>query len=142
MTKPALCLCVSVVALTLAHASQQQDPQKPTFRTGVNLVRVDAYPTRDGKIIEGLTADDFEVLEDGVPQKIESFQFVQFQQSNPAEERRDPNSQREGFSLWPSSFGFCRLSRQPAFDFGGSHQSRLPLITFLNRVLGPKDLFG
>ena len=144
MTRPALCLCVSVVALTLAHASQQQDPQKPTFRTGVNLVRVDAYPTRDGKIIEGLTADDFEVLEDGVPQKIESFQFVQFQQSNPAEERRDPNSQREGFQLAadPSYRVFVVYLDNLHVDFGGSHQSRLPLITFLNRVLGPKDLFG
>ena len=144
MPRTALCLCVSVVALTLTHASQQQDPQKPTFRTGVNLVRVDAYPTRDGKIIEGLTAADFEVLEDGVPQKIESFQFVQFPQSNPAEERRDPNSQREGFQLAadPSYRVFVVYLDNLHVDFGGSHQSRLPLITFLNQVLGPKDLFG
>jgi VWFA-related protein len=131
-----------LAALTLAQTSQ--DPQKPTFRTGINLVRVDAYPTRDGKIIEGLTAADFEVLEDGVPQKIESFQFVQFPQSNPAEERRDPNSQREGFQLAadPSYRVFVIYLDNLHVDFTGSWQARVPLITFLNRVLGPKDLFG
>ena len=79
-----------------------------------------------------------------MPQKIESFQFVQFQQSNPAEERRDPNSQREGFQLAadPSYRVFVVYLDNLHVDFGGSHQSRLPLITFLNRVLGPKDLFG
>ena len=140
-----LCLWACVLAaLTLTHASQQQDPQKPTFRTGVNLVRVDAYPSRDGKIIEGLTAADFEVLEDGVPQKIESFQFVSFPQSNPAEERRDPNSQREGFQLAadPSYRVFVIYLDNLHVDFTGSWNARQPLITFLNRVLGPKDLFG
>ncbi|MBA2258201.1 MAG: VWA domain-containing protein [Acidobacteria bacterium] len=145
MRRLALCLCVSVVAaLALAHASQQQDPQKPTFRSGVSLVRVDAYPMRDGKIIEGLRAADFEVLEDGVPQKIESFQFVQFPQSNPAEERRDPNSQREGFQLAadPTYRVFVIYLDNLHVDFTGSWHARVPLITFLNRVLGPKDLFG
>jgi hypothetical protein len=35
-------------------------------------VRVDAYSTRDGRIIEGLTKDDFEIFEDGAPQAIEN----------------------------------------------------------------------
>ncbi len=145
MRRLALCLCVSVVAaLALAHASQQQDPQKPTFRSGVSLVRVDAYPMRDGKIIEGLRAADFEVLEDGAPQKIESFQFVQFPQSNPAEERRDPNSQRADFQLAadPTYRVFVIYLDNLHVDFTGSWHARVPLITFLNRVLGPKDLFG
>ena len=34
------------------------------------------YPTRNGRIVEGLQAADFEVLEDGVAQKIESFEHI------------------------------------------------------------------
>ena len=106
--------------------------------------RVDAYPSRDGKIIEGLTADDFEVLEDGVPQKIESFQFVRYEQNTPVEERRDPNSQRDAFALAadPSRRVFVIYLDHKHVDFTDSHRIRVPLITFLNRILNPRDLFG
>lgn len=143
------CALLIPVAATLALAGTRmaahQDPQRPPFRSLTNVVRVDAYPTtRDGKIIEGLTADDFEVLEDGVVQKIASFEFVRFPQSNPVEERRDPNSQREGFDLAsdPSYRVFVIYLDNLHVDFKGSHHMRAPLINFLNRVLGPKDLFG
>ena len=138
----------SVVAIVAAQEKppQQQKPQQqpPTFRTGVNLVRVDAYPSRDGKIVEGLTVDDFEVLEDGVPQRIESFQFVQFEQNAPLEERRDPNSQREAFELAadPSRRVFVLYLDNLHVGFTDSHRARVPLTTFMNRVLNPHDLFG
>ena len=132
----------AVVAVTAQE--KPQPPQQPTFRTGVNLVRVDAYPSRDGKIVEGLTADDFEVLEDGVPQKIESFQFMQFEQNAPLEERRDPNSQREAFELAadPSRRVFVLYLDNLHVGFTDSHRARVPLTTFMNRVLNPRDLFG
>lgn len=142
-----VCLLLPIV-LVLAGvpplASAPQDPQRPTFRTGTSLVRVDAYPARDGKIIEGLTAADFDVLEDGVPQKIESFQFVRYERNAAAEARRDPNSQREGFQLAadPSYRVFVIYLDHLHVDFAGSHASRVPLINFMNRVLGPRDLFG
>ncbi len=145
MGRTSVALCGTVVILAaVTQAAGRQEPQRPTFRTGINLVRVDAYPSRDGKIIEGLTVDDFEVLEDGVAQKIETFQFIQFPQNNPAGERRDPNSQREGFQLAadPSYRVFVVYLDNLHVDFGDSHRARVPLITFLNRVLGPKDLFG
>ena len=138
-------LCAWLLSLHVTGPSTApQDPQRPTFRTGVNLVRVDAYPARDGKIIEGLTAADFEIFEDGVAQKIETFQFVQFPQNTPAEERRDPNSQREGFQLAadPTYRVFVIYLDNLHVEFGSSAHARRPLITFLNRVLGPKDLFG
>jgi VWFA-related protein len=127
----------------LPQVAAQQDPQRPTFRTGTNLVRVDAYPSRDGRIIEGLTAADFEVLEDGVLQKVESFQFVRYEVSA-AGERRDPNSQREAFQLAadPSYRVFVIYLDNLHVDFTGSHAARLPLINFMNRVLGARDLFG
>src|SRR5262249_17859306 len=48
----AVASCLAVVAL----AAQQPAQQRPVFRGGTNMVRVDAYPTeRDGTIVEGLT---------------------------------------------------------------------------------------
>ncbi|HVL67017.1 MAG TPA: VWA domain-containing protein [Vicinamibacterales bacterium] len=133
----ALCLATLLAA--------PQDPQRqPPFRTATNLVRVDAYPSRDGRIIEGLRLEDFELLEDGVPQKIESFEYVAYPQSNPVDERRDPNSQREGFQLAadPTYRVFVIYLDNLHVHFTGSHNIRSPLITFLNRVLGSKDLFA
>jgi len=60
-------------------ANQQPANQQPTptFRTGVNFVRVDAIVTdKDGKAVPNLTADDFEVTEQNRPQKIETFRLV------------------------------------------------------------------
>ena len=131
-------------SLQAQSGAPPQEPQRPVFRGGTNLVRVDAYPSRDGKIIQGLKVEDFELLEDGVPQKIDSFQFIEYEQHTPSSERRDPNSQRDAF----------RLAADPAYrifviyldnlhvKITGSHQIRVPLVTFLNRVLGRNDLFG
>jgi VWFA-related protein len=48
-----------------------------TFRVEVNYVEVDVVVTdRAGNVVRGLTADDFEVLEDGKPQKIDLFTMV------------------------------------------------------------------
>jgi VWFA-related protein len=140
----ALLALVMTALLAPAPAAAPQDPQRPTFRAGTNLVRVDAYPSRDGRILEGLTAGDFEVLEDGVPQKIESFQFIQYARGAAVEERRDPNSQREGFQLAadPAYRVFVIYLDNLHVDFAGSHAVRVPLINFMNRVLGPSDLFG
>ncbi len=44
------------------------------FRSGVDLVRLPVVVTgRDGLLVRGLTATDFSVLEDGVPQTIAAF---------------------------------------------------------------------
>jgi VWFA-related protein len=53
-------------------------PQPPvTFRAEVNYVEVDARVVdADGKFIEGLAAKDFEVFEDGKPQKVTAFSMV------------------------------------------------------------------
>ncbi len=47
-----------------------QGKERPTFRTEINFVRVDVYPSVNGKPLSDLTLQDFEILEDGVPQKI------------------------------------------------------------------------
>lgn len=62
-----------------------QQPQPPVFRAGVKLVRVDVTATgRDDQPVDDLELADFEVTEDGVPQKIEQAQFVRLTGSRPA----------------------------------------------------------
>lgn len=50
----------------------------PVFRSGVSLVRVDAQVTdTSGAVVEGLTKEDFRVLDEGAPQTLASFGFAQ-----------------------------------------------------------------
>lgn len=56
-----------------------QTPQQPpiTFRAEVNYIEVDArILDREGKFVSGLQAGDFQVFEDGKPQKISAFSLV------------------------------------------------------------------
>jgi VWFA-related protein len=53
---------------------QPQRPDRPVFRTSVTRVEVSALVLdRNGTPVRGLTANDFEVLENGVPQIVRSF---------------------------------------------------------------------
>ena len=67
---------IALTAQAPAPVAQPSSPQQP-IRTTTLLVEVDTIVT-DGKgqFVPGLTADDFEVLEDGRPQKIERIYSV------------------------------------------------------------------
>lgn len=66
-------LVVPGVVLALTTAAAQQ----PTFRSSVDLVTIDVVATTtNGAPVHNLKAEDFELLEDGVPQAIQTFQFV------------------------------------------------------------------
>ena len=67
----------------------QQPPQQPPprFRVETNLVRVDAYATKNGVPVHDMTAADFEVFEDNAPQKIESFEHIVVDTGGPQSER-------------------------------------------------------
>jgi VWFA-related protein len=68
-----LCLAAAAVAV----AAQERE-QQPIFRAGANLVRVDVTVIdRQGNPVNALTADDFELEEDGVRQAIQTFKFVE-----------------------------------------------------------------
>jgi len=61
--------CALIVGPNLRGQSQP-----PIFRADTRLVEVNALVVdRDGHPLEGLTRDDFTVLEDGKPQAIELF---------------------------------------------------------------------
>jgi hypothetical protein len=70
--------------------AQQTSPasQPPVFRSSVNLVLVDVVVRdRSGAVAKGLTADDFELLEDGVRQQILTFAYDEVRADAPAVER-------------------------------------------------------
>ena len=63
-----------------APEDQQQpaDSEPPTFRAGINFIRVDVIVTDDdGNFVRDLDVSDFQVFEDDEPQDIESFQLVE-----------------------------------------------------------------
>jgi VWFA-related protein len=66
------------VALGAQGAPQDQTIQPPvTFRSEINYVEVDARVLDgQGAFVPGLTAADFQVLEDGKPQKVDAFSFI------------------------------------------------------------------
>ena len=64
-----------VILLMAASLMAQGDP---VFRTGVSLVRVDAEAVdAGGRVVEGLTKDDFRVLDEGTPQSLVNFSFAE-----------------------------------------------------------------
>ena len=67
---PAAACGVALLAVCTAGAGAQT-PVPPVFRARVETVYVDAFVTRDGRAVRGLTARDFELKDDGVAQSVE-----------------------------------------------------------------------
>jgi VWFA-related protein len=83
MRIPVAVLLALLGAATLAaqqappRQTAPQEPPPPTFRVEVNYVEVDAVVTdAQGNPVTDLTIDDFEVREDGRPQKITAFSTI------------------------------------------------------------------
>ena len=69
-------LCIVLFAITTAGRPIAQQQKPPVFRSGLELVSVDVVVRdRNGAVVRGLTAADFEVREDGIPQKVTTFVF-------------------------------------------------------------------
>ena len=144
--RTALRVAAATVACAVLGADQQTPPQQrqPVFRGEAVLVTVDAYPHLDGRIVEGLKAEDFQVLEDGKPQAIESLEFVRVEPSLSEATRRDPNSVREMLTLAadPHNRVFVVFLDQLHVSVDGSFATRRPMVDALNRIIAPDDLFG
>jgi len=71
-----LCVVAAAHGTAPRAAHQQTPPQTPTFRSGTSAVRVDAA-VRDAsrRVMEGLTAADFTVTDNGIEQRVEDVTF-------------------------------------------------------------------
>jgi VWFA-related protein len=71
-------------AVWTAASSQplaQQSPPRSVFRSRLNVISVDVIVRdKSGAVVRGLSANDFEVREDGRPQEISSFSFEEISQ--------------------------------------------------------------
>ena len=81
LTRSAARAAVLLAALVTVAAGAwrvlAQEPEVPVFRAGVSAVRVDVtVEDRQDRAVDGLTAADFELREDGVVQRVETAQFM------------------------------------------------------------------
>ena len=142
---PATLLAAAVSLAAQAPAPQNPpDQQRQTFRREANYVRVDVFPTRAGAPLKGLSAADFEVLEDGVPQTIDNFEFVQVTGNIAQEHRQEPNTIQESREALrnPRARVFVLFLDVPHVTIDGTWHVREPLVRLIDRILAPDDLVG
>lgn len=141
----------ALVVVPVLAARQDPAPQpvppadtQPRFRGGANLVRVDAYVTAGGAAVTDLTQQDFEVLEDNVPQRVESFELVRPRGPGPENERREPNtvSQSRAMAAESEARVFVLFMDIWHVQIEGSYRAQAPIVGLLNRVIGQDDLVG
>ena len=66
-----------LIAALLIGAEQQPPPAaQPTFRSGAQVVEVDVRVLKDGRFVTDLTAADFQITEDGIPQPVQSLVLI------------------------------------------------------------------
>src|SRR5881296_2329635 len=125
------------------------DPaQPPVFRTGINFVRVDVIISdKAGNPVADLTQADFDVTEDGKPQKIETFKLVKLDggrddsiKEPPREIRTDYDEEMEAarddvrlFAIFLDDYHVRK---------GASLAVRGQLAQFVDTQLGPSDMIG
>ena len=129
-------------------ARQSGAPQAPTFRGGIDFVRVDVIVSdKAGNPVADLKATDFEVTEDGKPQKVETFKLVELDgglmpgpDGPPRTIRTDDDEQAEAaredvrlFGVFLDDYHVRQLS---------SMSARQAISRFIETQLGPSDMVG
>ncbi len=142
--------CILLPALAQTQPASPPPPQQTNddkddvVKITTNLVQVDAVVLKNGKPVPNLTADDFEIFEDGRKQTITSFAYISnIPNSPPAKEEKDTNAGPAPYA--PLKPGEAR--RTIAFvvdDLGLSaesmHQVQRQLRKFVAEQLQPNDL--
>ena len=137
-------MLVLMALAALASPAAQSQTAQPTFRTGVNYVRVDVYPTRNGMPVDDLRRDEFELLDDKVPQTIDEFEHVVVRSAGPQDTRREPNTVAEArqAALEPRARVFVLFLDVTHVELAASRKIRTPLVEALDRLIGPDDLIA
>src|SRR4051812_5912350 len=134
--------CVAFATLSAQAPAPAERQRQPTFRAGANYVRVDLYPTVDGRVLDDLTAADVDLFEDNAVQKIDAFEHVQVRPPAPQDARIEPNTVDQSRQMAADARArvFVIFLDTYHTQIEGSAKMRLPLIKFLDRVLGPDDM--
>jgi VWFA-related protein len=134
----------ALIAQSATTAAPQEQQPRPSFRAEANFVRVDAYPTRNGQPVLDLTAEDFEVFEDGKVQAVQTFERVVVAPAGPEAQRSEPNTIEASRQLVanPRNRVFVLFLDTPHVSVSGAWNAREALLRLIDRVLGPDDLVG
>ena len=139
----------AVRAQTPAPAPQQPAqppaaPDQPIFRAGINTVRVDVIVTdKQGNPVTDLKLEDFEIQEDGKPQKAETFRLVKIDATTqPSYTQRTIRTRND-----EETAAADENSRVFAFFLDDYHVMRessmsmkKPVVDFIANQLAPSDL--
>jgi VWFA-related protein len=127
---------------------QPADPGQPTFRAGINFVRVDVIITdKSGNAVDNLQLADFDVTEDGKPQQIESFKLVKLDGGTSEAVKQPPRPIRsDDDEASEAARDDVRLFAIFLDDYhvrrGASMAARGQLARFVETQLGPSDMIG
>jgi VWFA-related protein len=118
-------------------------PPPPVFGAAVELILVDAVVTdRQGRMVTGLTAEDFVVREDGQPQALTSFEAVELAtvvetRSSPA---ATPRVTANDGAAQPIGRVFVLVLDDAGFGLEGAIAARKAAKQFLSGAARPGDL--
>lgn len=138
---------VTMAALGPAPAAvQAPQDQRPIFRGGANVVRVDVTVTnRGGEPATNLTRDDFVVTEDGAPQTIDSFELVRLT-GEPTDDRsleiRFPSQVTSEAARDDVRLFLIFWDEYHIGQFIPALRGREALTEFVRTAFGPSDLVG
>jgi VWFA-related protein len=133
-----LSLALTTLVLLAPRGRAAQDPQQPTFKSGVELVLVDAMVVdkKKGDPIGGLKAEQFEVMVDGKKRKIASVQYIDSASGQP----KTPDPASPGGQLRPGNIYVL------AVDQGSFRAVNAPSVVYAARELlkrlHPNDYLG
>jgi VWFA-related protein len=140
-------LWLGVAAVTAAQDRPASDPQQPTFRTGIQSVRVDLYVTREGEPVRDLRREEVQVFEDGVAQNVDTFERIVFAEpgSRPVvEPQTAPERRKLATDHRARLFVVFLTAPEPrptaAQRDAPARQTQSQVIEMLNGLLGPDDV--
>jgi VWFA-related protein len=124
-------------------AADEQD----VVRITTNLVQVDAVVTKDGKQVTDLKPEDFEIFEDGKPQKITNFSYVSNVSTGASSKASSPAPRDRNAPVIPAAVHPHDARRTVALivddlgmSFESMSQTRRQVRKFVDEQLQPKDL--
>lgn len=139
-------LSVAIAAMVLAPGgTSSPGAQEPTFRTGIQSVRVDVYATLNGQPVSDLRREDVQLLEDGTQQTIQTFERITFAPPTsiaPAEPRTLEESRRRASDPHSRLFVLFLPTPDEGFALGPIAEARRLLVQPLNDLLGADDLIA
>ncbi|HEY0462019.1 MAG TPA: VWA domain-containing protein [Pyrinomonadaceae bacterium] len=146
-----LFLVFSIAAFAQTPAPTPPDKDDTdVVKISTSLIQVDATVLdKNGKIVKGLTADDFEIYENGKPQKITNFSFIELQpaKSNTTTEPVKRDKKSPLVPMTPTNLRPEQVRRTIALvvddlglSFGSVSKVKTALKKYVDEQMQPGDL--